>query len=233
VSPGQYLTSLENMRWASASIDLIDAFGRSGGRRVVVAGTSAEYDSAHGVCAERETPLAPTTLYGACKRSVYEALKAWSAQVGATFGWGRVFFLHGPGEAPVRLVPQLVRAGLMREAIPMRHPAQVRDYLHVADAGRALAALLASDVQDAVNIASGEPVVLADLAREVGRCLGAPVTLGGTTPETDPVPMLVGDTTRLRTEVGFTPQYSLADGLRNTVEWWTTWWKAHGDPVLI
>jgi len=216
VTPGLYLTSLENLEWVGTTIGLLDAFAAAGGRRVVVAGTSAEL------------PMVPSTLYAACKRGVYEVLRGWSAQVGITFGWGRVFFLHGPDEAPERLVPQLVRAGLTGQPFPMRHPDQVRDYLHVADTAGALVALLLSDVQDAVNIASGEPVVLADLARQVERCLERPVTLLAGEPVFDPVPTLVGDATRLRAEVGFVPRFTLSEGLRDTVEWW----KARKDLVL-
>lgn len=232
VTPGLYLTSLENLRWVGATVDLLEAFGRAGGRRAVVAGTSAEYDPTQGICIEGRTPLAPATLYAACKRGVYEVMKGWSAQTGVTFAWGRVFNLYGPGEAPDRLVPQLIRAGLSHTPFAMRHPAQVRDYMHVADTGRALAALVGSDVEDAVNIGSGEPVVLANLAREIAHCLGEPVALRAAAPEPDRVPTLVADATRLRTEVGFTPQYSLTEGLRDTVEWSRAWWKAHKDPAL-
>ena len=228
VTPGLYLTSLENLGWVSTTLGLLEAFAAAGGRRVVVAGTSAEYDPAGGRCVEGRTPIAPATLYAACKRGVYDVLRGWSAQVGVTFGWGRIFCLHGPDEAPGRLVPQLVRAGLSGAPFPLRYPAQVRDYMHVADTGGALVALLLSDVQDAVNIASGEPVALADLARHVEHCLERPVTLLAGEPAADPVPTLVGDTTRLRVDVGFVPRYTLSEGLRDTVEWW----KARKDLVL-
>jgi nucleoside-diphosphate-sugar epimerase len=114
----------------------------------------------------------------------------------------------------------------------MRFPAQRRDYLHVADAGGALAALLESDVTGAVNIASGEAVALADLAREVGRCLGRAVALAPAAAAVDLAPMLVADATRLRQAVGFTPRYSLSAGLADSAGWWTEWWKSHSDPVL-
>jgi nucleoside-diphosphate-sugar epimerase len=228
VDPALYLTSLENLTWVGATLDLIEAFGRHGGQRVVAVGTSAEYDASRGPCSEHQTPLAPATLYAACKRAVHEALAGWARQTGTSAAWGRVFFLHGPAEAPGRLVPQLVRAGLAGKPFGLRYPDQVRDYLHVADAGAALAALLQSEVRGAVNIASGDGVSLARLAREVGDCLGAPVALGPREPGVDPVPSLVADISRLRDEVGFAPHYALAEGLHDTV----SWWKVHNDPVL-
>jgi nucleoside-diphosphate-sugar epimerase len=228
VDPALYLTSLENMPWVGATLDLFDAFGRHGGTRVVAAGTSAEYDPSRGPCVERATPLAAATLYAACKRAVHEALAGWTRQTGTSAAWARVFFLHGPEEAPGRLVPQLVRAGLAGKPFALRYPDQTRDYMHVADTGAALAALLLSPVLGPVNIASGAGVTLAGLAREVGECLGAPVALGPRDPGPDPVPSLVADISRLRDEVGFAPHYTLREGLRDTV----SWWKVHNDPVL-
>jgi len=183
-------------------------------------------------CREHATPTAPATLYAACKLATFGVLDRWSAQTGVAMAWGRVFNLHGPHEAPSRLVPQLIRAGVTGTAFAMRFPAQRRDYLHVADTGAALAALLASDVTGAVNIASGDGVALADLAHEVERCLGAPVTLAPAAPAVDPAPLLVADAARLRRDVGYVPRYSLATGLADSVAWWSEWWKTHRDPVL-
>jgi len=232
VEPHDYLTSLENLRWVGATLQLAEAFRDAGGERMVGVGTSAEYGPSIGPCHELATPLAPTTLYAASKRAVHDVLERWSAQTGVSLAWGRVFNLHGPFEAPSRLVPQLVRAGVTGSAFAMRFPAQRRDYLHVADAGGALAALLASPVTGAVNIASGEPVPLADLAREIEKCLGEPVALAPAPPAVDPAPALVADVGRLRGDVGFSPQYTRAAGLADSAAWWSQWWKTHGDPVL-
>lgn len=232
VEPRDYLTSLENLRWVGATLQLAEAFRDAGGERLVGVGTSAEYGPSTGPCRELATPLAPATLYAASKRAVHDLLERWSAQTGVSFAWGRVFNLHGPFEAPSRLVPQLVRAGVTRTAFAMRFPAQRRDYLHVADTGGAIAALLASPVTGAVNIASGEPVALAELAREIEQCLGEPVTLAPAPPGVDSAPTLVADVSRLGGDVGFSPRYTRAAGLADSAAWWSQWWKTHGDPVL-
>ena len=44
VEPGRYWTAPENIQWVEASLALLRAFAGAGGRRAVVAGTSAEYD---------------------------------------------------------------------------------------------------------------------------------------------------------------------------------------------
>ncbi len=51
--PGRYWTAPDNLRWTEASLRLLRAFEAHGGRRVVMAGTCAEYDWRYGYCSER------------------------------------------------------------------------------------------------------------------------------------------------------------------------------------
>jgi len=100
--PG-YQQSQDNYRWVSASLDLARAFADAGGRRLVAAGTCAEYAPSDGACSETATPLAPATPYGVCKDALRRMLESFAAQREVSFAWGRLFFLHGPGERPHRL----------------------------------------------------------------------------------------------------------------------------------
>src|SRR5688572_21702896 len=136
-TPGVYLTSLDNPVWLRSSLQLVEAFLANGGSRVVVAGTVAEYDWSAGVCSERTTPCRPATLYAACKHAQYEVLERWSVQEGFSFAEGRLFWTYGPEESPERLVPGMIHTSLSRMPFQLRYPAQVRDYLHVADVGAA------------------------------------------------------------------------------------------------
>lgn len=229
-TPGVYLTSLDNLVWLRSSLQLVDAFLASGGSRVVVAGTAAEYDWSAGVCSERTTPCRPATLYAACKHAQYEVLERWSSQAGFSFAEGRLFWVYGPEEPQERLVPGMIRASAARVPFRLRFPAQVRDYLHVADAGAAFSALLASDVQGAVNIGSGEGVALSRLAEIVGKETGEGLIIEpGEFRADDPAPVVLAEHARLTREVGFTPRYRLEQGIHETV----AWWKGHGSPASV
>src|SRR3954447_5098583 len=69
VKHGEFWTSLENVRWLSSSANLLLAFSEIGGKRVVSAGTCAEYQRGHDICVEDATPCRPSTLYGSSKLS--------------------------------------------------------------------------------------------------------------------------------------------------------------------
>jgi len=83
VEPGRYWTAPENIRWVEASLALLRAFAAAGGRRAVLAGTSAEYDwqALGGRCHEQRTPLRPATLYGAAKHALHTAAAPYAERL--------------------------------------------------------------------------------------------------------------------------------------------------------
>jgi nucleoside-diphosphate-sugar epimerase len=94
--------------------------------------------------------------------------------------------------------------------------------MHVADAGGALAALVASEATGVVNIASGEPVRIADIARALGEVAGRGdlVHLGALPDRPDDPPRITASVIRLRQEVGFSPRFDLRTGLADVYDWW-------------
>ena len=198
------------------------AFDDNGGKRIVMAGTCAEYDWQYGRCHEDSTPLLPVTLYGTCKHALQMMLTAWSRETGVASAWGRIFSLYGPHEHPARLVSSVTRSLLRGEKVLCTRGTLVRDYLHVADAGAALVALLDSDLEGPVNIASGCGVALKDIVSEIGSKVGRPDLVGlDTSPmSTVEVPLLVADITRLA-RTSWRPTFDLSTGLDDTIAWWS------------
>lgn len=222
--PGKYWTSTQNLDWVRASLQLLQEFARAGGRRVVMAGTCAEYDwTMNAPCVEGQTPLRPATLYGTCKHSLHLMLEAYAAlEEGLSAAWGRIFFLYGPHEYPQRLVSSVVLHLLRGERAPCSHARQKRDFLYVEDVASAFVALLESEVTGAVNIASGKAVGLREVINLVAEELqGRDLVDFGALPAaaSDP-PLLVADVSRLRQEVGWKPEFTLGEGLRKTIDWW-------------
>ncbi len=220
---GKYWTSPENDRWAEVSLELLRAFAESGGRRAVIAGTCAEYDwSGDGFLSEGSTPLVPATTYGAAKHHLHRQASSLADEAGISLGWGRIFFVYGPGEDPRRLVASVTRALIAGEPAPCSHGEQVRDFLHAAEVADALTTLLAGAIEGPVNIASGEPTKVKDIVAEVARAVGRPelVRLGALPENPDEPPRLVANVRRLREEVRWQPRGSLEQGIEDTVRWW-------------
>jgi nucleoside-diphosphate-sugar epimerase len=227
---GSFWDAPANLDWVAASLRLLRAFVEHGGRRAVLAGSCAEYDwgardDRYREVGDGESPataLRPATLYGAAKHATHLVAAAFAAESKLSLAWGRIFFLYGPGEDERRLVPQVTRALLSKGPAATGDGGLVRDFMHVDDVARGFAALLDSSVEGPVNIASGEPVTIGEMAELIARTTGHPELLRlGTLPRRPGEPeRLVADVRRLRTEVGFAPALTLADGIAATVDWW-------------
>jgi nucleoside-diphosphate-sugar epimerase len=218
--PGKFWESPENIEWVRASIEMFSAFAENGGKRLVVAGSCAEYDWSAGECKEDGTPLLPSTLYGTSKHALERILHAWSGQVALSSAWGRIFFLYGPHEHPSRLVASVVRSLLRGEPALCSEGQQLLDFMHVEDVASAFIALLESEVQGPVNIGSGKPVAVRDVLETIGQRIGRVELIDFGARSASQPSRLWANTHRLADEVGWAPHYDLASGIERTIEWW-------------
>lgn len=220
--PAEFWASTENLRWVDASLRLLELFAAAGGERAVGAGSCAEYEWGEELMSEEVTPLAPATLYGACKSSVQNIGARLAAQEGFSFAWGRMFFSYGPDEHPSRLVSSITRALVTGNEAPCSEGSQRRDFLYSEDVASAFVGLLDSAVEGPVNVASGETVSIRDLVLLIGELTGRPELLQfGALPTRPNEPAVIrADTRRLHDEVAWTPSVTLETGLRRTVDWW-------------
>jgi nucleoside-diphosphate-sugar epimerase len=222
MTPGRWAAAVENVDWVRASLELVQEFAAAGGRRVVVSGSCLEYDWDYGYCSEARTPCQPHTLYGTAKNALRLVLEGLAAQAQFTLAWGRVFLVYGPHEHPDRLVPAVIRALLKGEPARVSHGRQVRDYLYTEDVARAFAALLSSDVEGPINVASGQPVAIRTIAERIGDLLGRRELLrvGAIPAAATDKPLVVGDVSRIQSALGWAPEVSLDEGLQLSIDWW-------------
>lgn len=220
--PGEFWSSDKNYAWVSASQRLLEEFARYGGQRVVMAGSCAEYDWRYGYCSESLTPLSENGVYGSCKHALYLQFKSFCETFGLNGAWARIFSVYGPHEHPSRLVASIVNSLIRSRPAPCTNGVQIRDYLHVADVAKAFSILLDGPVTGAVNIGSGTPVSVKNIAYAIADCVGREdlLRIGALENPAKEPPLIVADNQRLLHEVGWTPSYSIESGIANTVEFW-------------
>jgi len=222
VVPEKFWAAAENVQWVQASLTLVQAFVAHGGTRIVAAGTCAEYDWSYGYCSEGRTPLAPASLYGTCKQGLQAILDGYAREARISSAWGRLFWLYGPYEHTTRLVPSVVCSLLRGVPALCSHGKQIRDFMYVQDAADAFVALLNSDTSGPVNIASGEPLALRDLIGKIAQKTNRQdlIRLNAIASAASEPPLVLANAARLRDEIGWSPNYSLDDGLDATIGWW-------------
>ena len=137
---------------------------------------------------------------------------------------------YGPYQFPEKLIPLFATNAIDDLPVPLYGDGgNVRDWLHVLDHCRAIDLLVAEGTAGEVyNIGGGNEVMNIDLTHRILEGLGKPRSL------ITPVPDRPGhdrryclDTTKLQA-LGWTPQVSFDDGLRETIAWYRAnewWWR--------
>lgn len=217
---GKYWHAPENLDCVMNSLVLVRLLADCGCKRILVAGTCAEYDWSHERLIEGVTPCIPRTLYGASKYALFLMLEKFCAMRSMPLAWPRYNFIYGPGEHPARLVPTIVRKLLSGKDVPLTHGLQKRDFLYVEDVASATVAVLKSSVCGPVNIGSGQPVAIREVAETISRIIGGSGRLlfGAVPVSADEPDALMPDVGRLNNEVGWQHHLSLAEGIQRTID---------------
>jgi|TARA_R110001583_G_scaffold71050_6_gene200583 nucleoside-diphosphate-sugar epimerase len=220
---GHFWHASDNVAWYEASLDLIERFFDAGGQRSVIAGSCAEYDWTNitpGVPLSEEAPCKPATLYGQQKLHLLKQCQQLIDQ-NISIAWGRLFLLLGPEENPKRFVPSLINQLRAGQTANMSSGEQIRDFMHVADAGRAFGQLLKSSCTGPINIASGKGYSLLEVGQRIETALqSGRLNPGGLANRPDDPPYLVADTTKLTQDIGFQCRFNLQQAIEDCISWW-------------
>lgn len=212
---GTYLESNLNFEWVQSSLEMLKQFNLNGGKRAVFAGTCFEYKFKDSPLKE-DGELNPTYTYSKCKSHLHNLAELFCEKNDISFGWGRIFYVYGEGEQEKRLIPFVIKT--LREGKEFSTVAGdlEKDYMFAGDIAEGFVKFLDSDVKGTVNICTGEPVKIKDIALLIAKKLGRENLVkfeNDPSKVKDQPPLIVGDSTRLNKEVGYTPSHTLEEGL--------------------
>jgi nucleoside-diphosphate-sugar epimerase len=219
--PGKYLNSQENLDSIQASINLLSQLAELGCKRFVGIGTCFEYDLSLGYLSESSLTK-PITLYAATKVALSTILQQFAQITEMEIAWIRLFYQYGPMEDERRLIPSVISSLLRDEVVKTTKGEQIRDFLHIEDVASAIWAVAKSNVSGVVNVGSGQPVTVGQIALELGNLLGKPDLIHlGALPYRPNDPMFIcANNELLRKKTDWTQKYNLTTGLKNTIEWY-------------
>ena len=167
-----------------------------------------------------DAPLEPRSTYAATKLAQEHLASAWARQTGGSVWALRYHNVYGPRmprDTPYAGVASLFRSALERGDPPrvMEDGWQRRDFVHVQDVARAnlLALDVPADSFTAVNVCSGEPHTVGDLACTLAAAMGGPepVVVGGARP--GDVRHVVASPERAARVLGFRARIGFAAGV--------------------
>jgi nucleoside-diphosphate-sugar epimerase len=164
--PGKYLQSERNLDCLAGMLQLAKGAIQAKVRRFIGVGTCFEYDLIGGMLSV-DTPLRPLTPYAGAKAAAFMALSQALPQEGVEFAWCRLFYLYGEGDDTRRLVPYLRTKLAAGELVELTKGDQIRDFLDVHEAGRMITEVALGHKQGPVNICSGTPITVRQLAEQI------------------------------------------------------------------
>lgn len=183
VEPGQHFDSNKNIECLIGSLSLIEGARKAGIKKFIGIGTCYEYELKNEKLSAETSPLRPGTLYGASKLSLFILLSQLFNTQENTFLWCRVFFLL-PNKNDEIIHSENQRLGdYIKSRISKNEPVfltsgtQIRDYLYVEDATDMMTKAIFHNKTGAINICSGVPRTVRDVAEEIAIGLGRPELL--------------------------------------------------------
>lgn len=171
-----------------------------------------------------DAPLLPRSTYAATKLAQEHLAAAWARQTGGTVWALRYHNVYGPRmprDTPYAGVASLFRSALERNEAPtvLEDGRQRRDFVHVHDVARANVLALRTPATEgeltAVNICSGEPHTVGELATELANVHGGPRprVVGGARPAD--VRHVVAAPERAQRLLGFTATVGFTEGIKD------------------
>jgi len=206
------------------TFNLLEALRSSGfSGRLVYASTAAVYGEPRQVPIDEETATRPISPYGASKLAAEEYIHVFSQCYGFQSAIARIFSLYGPRQKKQVIFDILCKTLLSDKPIELfGDGGEMRDFVHVKDAARALLWLAdrAEIGAPIFNVCSAKGMTIRDLAILI-------VTLADRNPDRivftgdrrsgDPIHWIGCNKKLLGT--GFSFERSLSDGLLETLTW--------------
>lgn len=222
------------------TIILIEAARRAGVNALVFSSTCATFGDPIYLPMDERHPQAPLNPYGRSKLMVEQILADYDRYVGfrsAVLRYfnaagadpqGRIGEWHEPETHAIPLAMQVALGQrpyftIFGDDYDTRDGTAVRDYVHVLDLASAhvsaLQRLLASGPSESYNLGTGAGTTVHELIDGIGRATGKPLTTRLAPRRTGDAPVLVGDSTKAREQLGWKPSRDLEITLSSAWRW--------------
>ncbi|MFD8267644.1 NAD-dependent epimerase/dehydratase family protein [Streptomyces althioticus] len=172
---------------------------------------------------DEDAPTDPRNVYATTKLAQEHLAAAWARATGGSAVSLRYHNVYGPGmprDTPYAGVASFFRSALARGEAPrvFEDGEQRRDFVHVRDVASANVAALEADppagALTAYNTGSGTPHTVGEMAQALAEAHGGPSPVVTGDYRLGDVRHITADSTRLRTALGWKPEVTFEEGMR-------------------
>jgi NAD dependent epimerase/dehydratase len=208
------------------TLNICQAARENGVGRVIVTSTSEVYGTAQYVPIDEKHPKQPQSPYSATKIGADAIAMSFFNAFGLPVVIARPFNTYGPRQSARAIIPTIItQIANGKKEIQIGDLTPTRDFNYVKDTCKGFVELAACDkaIGEEVNIAGNQEISMRDTLQLIAKIMNANVAFvedkQRLRPKNSEVFRLRGDNTKIKQLTGYTPSYSLEDGLRETVTW--------------
>ena len=193
--------------------------------RVVLTSTSEVYGTAQFVPITELHPLRGQSPYAATKIGSDALGESYHRAFGLPVAILRPFNTFGPRQSARAIIPTIISQALAKPKIRLGSLDPRRDLTYVKDTARGFLELAQCDAAlgRVVNIGRGDDLTIGELVEKIGKILGRPIEVetdeARVRPAASEVGRLLAGTALAESLFDWKSQYSLDQGLEETVAW--------------
>ncbi len=168
-------------------------------------------------------PLMPNSPYSASKASADMIVRAYHETFGMPINITRCSNNYGPYQFPEKLIPLMINNCLKEENLPVYGDGmQIRDWLHVSDHCVAIDTVLHNGVIGEVyNVGGNNEKANIEIVKLIIKTIGKSESLIKYVKDRPGHDRRYAiDNTKITTQLGWKPQYTFEQGMKETIEWY-------------
>jgi len=227
--PYSYVSPLAYIRTnVEGTYNILEAAKYLGLEKVLVTSTSETYGTAQYVPIDEKHPLQPQSPYSASKIAADAMAKSFHNAFELPLTIARPFNTYGPRQSARAVIPTIItQIASGKKQIKLGDLTPTRDLSYVEDICRGFIALAECEkaIGETVNIGSNFEIAIGDVVENIKEIMNSNVQVitenARLRPEKSEVFRLWCDNTKIRELTGFEPKYSIKEGLKKTIDWFT------------
>lgn len=208
-----------------STLNILTAARDLGVEKVVHTSSSEVYGTALYVPIDEKHPLQGQSPYSASKIGADKIAESFYCSFDLPVATIRPFNTYGPRQSARAIIPTIITQAIEQEKIKLGSLFPTRDYTFVKDTvnGFISTAESKSSIGEVINIGSNFEISMGDLAQRISSLLNKDIKIVQDSSRVRPlkseVKRLWCDNAKAKRLLGWEPQVSLDEGLKETIEW--------------
>ena len=210
------------------TLNIIQAAKINNVKKVIITSTSETYGSALYVPIDEKHPYQPQSPYSASKIAADAIALSYYNSFNTPVSIIRPFNIYGPRHSARAVIPTIITQILQKtDKIELGNLTSTRDFTYVKDTCEAYVKSIKTDniEGEIINIGNSKEISIKDLAEKIKDLMHSNAEIKSRTErkriKSSEVNRLNADNSKALRLINWKPKYSLDDGLKLTIEWFS------------